>query len=496
MKGGGEVRYNRLGSTTYNSNKIKYNQFSILGEEPYHQLAKSSMVILDQERNRLAVLDHVIEFIITEEINGEETIDLTVPFNHPKRVFLENENFIQLGSRIYVIRRVYHQRNSSGERETKVYAEALWYDLQYADPMLISEWENVTPYQVIRDILDGTDWSVGYCEIGTTRNMSVDEGLTNRLTALREVADLWGGSIRFHPQTQTVDHVQDGGFRDSGTAIIYQKNMDEIEADYDTTDLVTRLYPYGKGNVTIKDANNGIEYLDNFQYTSQIRTRSFKDDRFINPYHLKEKAEEILEKLSMPRLSYRVRSMDLSMLTGMEHESFQIGDIIRVYDEELGIDAKTHITRWQYDVLEPWNTVLELESTAPTLSDLLHGISQTAGLFQSEDSVERTEMLELMVFNYLLNSRADDGFAYWINNGWEIDSRLGYSGRSSFLCQGQLGVEKTLTQTVEPSHRDSYTISMQVSTQDLKKGPNGKLGVEVVIHYDEGEPETQFFPLA
>lgn len=489
------MRYNWLGSARYHHNRIKYNEFYLLEPEPYHKLAQTPIIILGQERNRLAVLDNVTELTITEEINGEETMDLSLPFDDGKRIFLENENYIQLGSRLYVIRRVHHTRDRSGERETHVYAEALWYDLQYTDPMQKSEWQDVTPYEVIRDILDGTDWNIGYCEIGTVRNMSVDVGLTNRLTALREVADLWGGTIRFHSQTLTVDLVKEGGFRDSGIAIIYRKNMDEIEADYDTTDLVTRLYPYGKGNVTIKDANNGKEFLDNFQYTHQIRTRSFKDERFINPYHLKEKAQEILAKLSLPRLSYRVRAIDLSMLTGLEHEAFQIGDIIRVYDEDLGIDANTHIARWQYNVLEPWNTELELESKAPTLSDLLRGVSQS-GFLQSEDSVERTEMLELMVFNYLLNSRADDGFAYWVNNGWEIDSTQGYSGKASFLCNGQLGVEKTLTQTVEPSHRDSYTVSMQISTENLEKGPNGKLGVTVVIHYDEGEPETQFIPLA
>jgi hypothetical protein len=124
----------------------------------------------------------------------------------------------------------------------------------------------------------------------------------------------------------------------------------------------------------------------------------------------------------------------------------------------------------------------------------MHDITQS-GVLQSEDSVERTEMLELMVFNYLLNSRADDGFAYCVNNGWEIDASNGYSGKASFRCTGERGIEKTLTQTVEPSHRDHYTISMQVSTDELTKGPQGRCGVEVVIYYEDGEVQTQFISL-
>lgn len=485
----GHVRYNLLG-------ECRYNQFgdSSIVDPPYHQRAQWPILILDQQRNRLAVLENLTEFVVTEELNGEDTIDFSLPFHDSKRPFLENENLIQWGPRFYVIRRVHHSRGDAGEKMTDVYAEAIWYDLQYADPMQKSKWSDVRPLQVMQDILEGTPWRVGRCDIDTMRNLTLEEGLTNRLTALREMADIWGGLIRFHSATYTVDFVRDGGLRDPGIAIMYQKNMNEIEADYDTADLITRLYPYGKGNVTIQEANGGRPYLDNFQYTEQIRTRSFKDERFTNPYHLKAKAEEVLQKLSRPRLSYRVRAIDLSMLSGLEHEAFRIGDRVRVFDEELGIDVKTHIARWQYDVLEPWNTELELESTAPTLSDLLGNTTGT-GYLESEDSVERTEMLELMVFNYLLNSRADNGFAYWVNNGWEIDSQQGYSGGASFLCHGQLGVEKTLTQTVEPAHRDSYTVSMQVSTEDLTKGPNGKVGVELVIHYDEGDPETVFIPL-
>jgi hypothetical protein len=168
------VRYNRLGNGRYNLDGVIYNQPLAADEQPYHKLAQTPILVLDQQRRRLAVLDHLTELVITEEINGEETVDLSIPYEDAKRVYLENENYIQLGQRLYVIRRVHHSRKGSGKRETQVYAEAIWYDLQYTEPMAITQWPDATPYEVIRDILTGTEWRVGRCDIGTVRSMSVD----------------------------------------------------------------------------------------------------------------------------------------------------------------------------------------------------------------------------------------------------------------------------------------------------------------------------------
>src|SRR5699024_10934697 len=124
--------------------------------------------------------------------------------------------------------------------------------------------------------------------------------------------------------------------------------------------------------------------------------------------------------------SYVIKMSDLSNQTGLEHEQFDLGDTVWVYDTELGINERKRIMKWKYNVKHPEDTEDELESKQPTLSDLLTGVEEGDGFLQSEDAVERDEMLNLSVFNYLLNSRDDDGFSYWQNTGWEIDPINGY----------------------------------------------------------------------
>jgi hypothetical protein len=127
------------------------------------------------------------------------------------------------------------------------------------------------------------------------------------------------------------------------------------------------------------------------------------------------------------------------------------------------------------------------------LSDLLTGTTDSDSSLSSEDSVGQDEMLNLSVFNYLLNSRADDGFAYWQNNGWEIDPINGYSGNASFKATGEAGVTKELTQEIFPSHRDEYSISFRASTQNLSLGPNGEVGIYITIKYEDGTQDEPVF---
>ena len=489
-------KYNRLGVVRYNQlGRIKYNSRGARYEPLFNRLAQARPVILDQNRRRLAVLENADNIILEQEVNGIDQVTFTLPWKDEKRKYLVNENLVQLVNSFYIIRRVTVKRSGLSPAEVEVYAEALWYDLQFAEPVSVARWESATPEQIIRDLLDGTEWRVGKVTITRERTLELEEGITNRLKGLSELPDLFGGELKFNTDTMTVDFTEPVG-RKSGAAIVYSKNLEDVEAIYDTEELVTKLYLYGKNNMTIEDANDGVPYLTDFSFTDKVRVRVIKDERFTNPYHLKEKGEDALKVLARPRSSYVLKAADLSALSGMSHEEFFLGDEVMVYDEELGINVRTRIMSWKYNVAQPWETELQLESKQPSLSDLLTGVQEGAGFLTSEDAVERDEMLNLHVFNYLMNSRADDGFNYWSNDGWELDPGNGYSGNSSFRATAEPGVKKSLRQTVYPSHRDSYALSMRVSTENLRVG-SGRVGVYVKFKYEDGtEADPIWIPLS
>lgn len=489
------LRYNQIGRARFNQlGKVRFNSKAPRKVQLFHRLAGALLVVYDRDGRRLGVLENADEPILEQELNSVDLLRFYLPFNDPKREYIVSENFVEVVNARYIIRDITKVR--SGNRlELEVVCEATWYDLQKSEPMAVYSWENATPEEMMADMLYGTDWSVGKVEINKRRNLSLPEAYTNRLKGLRELPKIFNGELKFNTHNYTVDFLESVG-KDSGASFVYRKNMSQIQFTYSTRNLVTKLYLYGKDNMTIEDAHpEGLPYLENYQYTDKKLVLVAKDERFTNPYHLYERGEYALSVLSKPTGSYLIKLSDLSMLTGLSHEEFSIGDNVRVYDKELEIDDKKRIVRWEYNIKRPWDTLVELESPQPKLSDLLTGIQEGTG-FLSEDAVTNDDMLNMSVFNHLLNSRADDGFAYWTNSGWEIDPVNGFSGNASFKAVGEAGITKEMSQEVFPAHREEYSISFRASTDDIVLGPNGRVGVYVTIKYEDGtEDEPVFIPL-
>jgi phage minor structural protein len=486
------LKYNALG-------RYKYN---ILGKIRYHSEFTGSLrqltsrlgprpIILDQDRNQIAVLDNSFSVMLDQEVGGIDEITFSLPMNDNKRYLVQPESYVQMFNTIYVIKEIVDRKK---DRITEVFAEAIWYDLQYAEELTVYDWESKSATQIITDVLNGTDWKVGKVEYPNERTLHADVD-NNRLEVLGNVESLYGGELYFDTIALEVSLLKPIG-RHTGAGIMYEKNADDIEARYDTRDLVTRVYMYGKGNITMADANNGKPYVEDLEtYTSKVRVRKFRDERFTNPFHLKETAEQALAELCKPRATYTIKLAELSTRSGLAHEQFFIGGIVKVYDKELNLNLDSRIMKWRYNVIEPWRTEITLESKPKSITDLLTGISDFDSQFVSEDTVERAEMLNLSTKNYLLNSRADDGTVYWASNGWGIDIQ-GHSGNASFKADGEIGVEKTLKQTVYPSSHDTYAISFKGYVENYAKGANGQVGVEVTVTYDDGSKEVKFIPLA
>lgn len=105
------------------------------------------------------------------------------------------------------------------------------------------------------------------------------------------------------------------------------------------------------------------------------------------------------------------------------------------------------------------------------------------------------EIIDLVPFNHLRNSRADSGLSYWQNSGFTVDADNGVSGSASFKCEGALNTTKSLSQTITPANRQCYTFSAQIASENLSKGTNGQVGIEVTFEYEDGTTETRFIDL-
>lgn len=457
---------------------------------PYEKLGFASPVILDANGAWEAVLENAYDIIVTGEVNGADTLEFKLPYSDPKRPALDNEKQVQIAGDIYRIRTLTDEKGSDGSGIlTTVYAEAAFYDLTFSAEKQPTEFNSAPAAEPMAYALAGTGWSIGTVDVTTLRTWTCQE--KNALAILRMTQKIHGGDLVFDSRDKLVNLLVFSG-RDSGALFTYRKNLTGIKRVVDTRSLVTRLYAYGKDGMTFASINSGKEYVEDFTYSKEVRVSALDLSNFTNPYQMLEYTNMRLGEYARPRVSYVLSAMDLSVLAGYEHEQWDLGDIVTVDDRELNLTIKTRVIRREYNLQEPWKTVLELSTKLRELGDSSNdAISDQLG----QSNLIGQELKDMVPFNHLRNSRADDGFAYWQNSGFEIDTENGVTGTASFKAVGVPGATKSMAQTVYPSSRRSYTISAQIGSENLVKGANGQVGIELVFEYEDGTKETRFIDL-
>lgn len=462
-------------------------------KSPYEKIGYSRPVVLDSNGAWEAVLENAYDIIVTGEINGEDTLSFKIPYRDSKRVHIDSEKKIQIVDDIYKVRTVTDSKDTEGNSVTEMYAEAEFYDLTFSVRKEERTFEAEYAETAMAYALAGTEWSVGTVNVRTKRTWTSSE--KNALSILRNVADLHGGDLVFDCPNRLV-HLLTVNGKDSGALFAYRKNMKSIQRVVDTRSLVTRLYAVGADGLTFADINGGKPYVEDFTYTNEIRISTLDCSSFTNPYQMKEYTEMRLAQYAKPTISYVLNAMDLSVLTGYEHEAWELGDYVRVEDKELGISVTTRIVRREYNLQEPWNTVLELSTTLKNLGSSASQWDNAADTLEGTSMVSNDDIREMVPFNLLRNSRADDGLAYWTSSGFVADGENGASGTASFMAEGVSGRTKSLSQTVYPANRDSYTISAQIGSEDLEKlSDSSQVGIEVIIEYEDGSTESRFIDL-
>lgn len=161
----------------------------------------------------------------------------------------------------------------------------------------------------------------------------------------------------------------------------FGKNLAEIEREVDPSNIVNRLYPLGAGEgvnqLDITSVNNGVNYIENPESIAKYGLQSYiwTDKRFENAESLLASARRMLDEWSVPKVSYRIKAVDLSSLTGLSIDKLTVGKVIRVTDPEIGTFDTRIVGEVKSDVYgAPYDCELTLsnftESAGQTFANL------------------------------------------------------------------------------------------------------------------------------
>lgn len=318
----------------------------------------------------LAYLNKAYEVAVYDSLQEVPTVSFKYPMKEEKADLIQEYRIVSVEGQAYRITTV--KRDYSGSRIMTVKANRIFYEdaMRHHFPTIGNDTDvskstiGVDPYDVIKLAIAGTKFELipdsELKEMGMTRigadGVKIDFYPTDKINTydvIQNVIEAYGrGEIYYDNYRFAV--VERIG-KDNGVRMSIKKNMTSLSVERNTQELTTRLYMYGKDDLTISSVNGGKPYIDSKEgiekYGIREAYRDYSD--YDDPEKLKAFGEWDLKgegndfRLDRPQLTITGDVVDLSKLA--EYGDFykiSLGDTVHVFEGD--IEHKKRIVSMKY----------------------------------------------------------------------------------------------------------------------------------------------------
>lgn len=201
--------------------------------------------------------------------------------------------------------------------------------------------------------------------------------------AVQTVLTRWGGHL---VRDNFNIGIRDDIGVDNGVVVRYGKNLQNITCEENWDSVVTKILPVGKDGILLNDQDASASiYIDgpkhyDIPYTKTVTfsQTDIKEDDFADEgaYHkalvddLRTQARNYVTLHCVPQVNYTLKA-DLEKVT-------DIGDIVQVVDERLGLDLTTSVISYDYDCIQRRYTTLEFGNFRKTLNGFAGSVATDA----------------------------------------------------------------------------------------------------------------------
>lgn len=332
----------------------------------------------DLNNNGLCVLDECILAEIDHNLNGEYSLAIEYPATSHKSKYLEEYNIIKANNQLFRIYKV--ERNQLEILTIKLWARHIFYDMSFYF---------IESAKILNaNALEALEMTIPP-ELQAIYNISAEEKNIapfavkeiNAVDAMFKILEVYGGELlRDNFNIDILDKVGS----ENGISIKYGKNIKGLTVIEDTSELCTRVYAVGENDLLLPE-----RYIEGessikapFPITKKVEFRECKDVE-----SLRAKAKEYIQKASLPKVHISVDFLELSKTQEYKHfeklTEVNLGDVVDVTHERLGVTTKLRAIRKKIDLINPINTKVELGDPLATIiekmdiSKLLEEINKT-----------------------------------------------------------------------------------------------------------------------
>lgn len=357
------------------------------------------------------LLDHSVNRArnIQESYRANEitTLSFDIPVvPNGKWVHIQNEQLIFYNNEYYIIKKPTFYHDEDG----KLYLNVECRHLSDILANSIISTEEVTPMNIV-DLMkmallydeqgvSQTGWTVGKVEVDKVAKRGLEAFEESSFSILLTIAEKYNAIMIFDSVNMQVNVKPVSSTTRPNIDLRVSKNLKSVEISYDTSEMYTRLYCYGgedeDGNeldiITVNPT--GKPYIDNYEYFERIgyskefieqhqqyftRTNLWRDSAYFDPQDLYDDGVKELAKIAVPIVDIKVTALDTTAF-GVSNAltNLQVGDCIRVYDEDIGLDTLCNVTSRDINHEEPHLLNIEVTNSITyhdTLSQLFKDVS-------------------------------------------------------------------------------------------------------------------------
>ena len=322
------------------------------------------MQIFNDKKQRVGILKGFKDRKIVKTLNsGDRELSFKYPSDGEKVDQLKEEYYIRTKDDEYVIR-----KKKTGVKFNEYTAQLNVEELEGAVFPYGFESKEQTIRACLEFAFEGTGWKVGVCQITKKRTINKDEE-TNAWDVLQDCLSTYRVECKIRSLEKTIDIYEQIG-ADRGRYFIEGLNLKKLTVTSDTYDFYTRLIPLGKDGIGIEWL--GKPYLENYQYSSKIKTYVWNDERYTNTTSLIEDGIAKLEEMSKPYVAYKADVIDLARQSKKYSSvfDFDIGDTVWMISKSTKTKEKQRIVKLTEYPESPQSNTVELSNATKTFAEV------------------------------------------------------------------------------------------------------------------------------
>lgn len=322
------------------------------------------MQIFNDKKQRVGILKGFKDRKIVKTLDsGDRELSFKYPSDGEMVDRLKEEYYIRTKDDEYVIR-----KKKTGAQFNEYTAQLNVEELEGAVFPYGFESKEQTIRACLEFAFEGTGWKVGVCQITKKRTINKDEE-TTAWNVLQDCLSTYRVECKIRSLEKTVDIYEQIG-ADRGRYFIEGLNLKKLTVTSDTYDFYTRLIPLGKDGIGIEWL--GKPYLENYQYSSKIKTYVWSDERYTNTTSLIEDGIAKLEEMSKPYVAYTADVIDLARQSEKYSNvfDFDIGDTVWMISKKTHTKEKQRIVKLTEYPESPQNNTVELSNATKTFAEV------------------------------------------------------------------------------------------------------------------------------